>query len=93
MSHISPVIHDEDLKEKDVGLEHHEHVVHDANRAGLTSAIAAEDQEHMSVLKALKLFPKATFWSFMVSFMIVSGPLGCSLSQADGRSWRRMTTP
>lgn len=58
-------------KEKDIEqIDHHEHV-HDANRAILSSAIAAEDQEHMSVLKALKLFPKATFWSFMVSFLIV----------------------
>ena len=92
MSYITPVIHDEDMKEKDVGLEHNEHIVHEANRAGLSSAITAEDQEHMSVLKALKLFPKATFWSFMVSFMIVSAQDGPRASPADGRSWRHTTT-
>jgi hypothetical protein len=58
--------------EKDVVFEHNEHLILEANLAGLRSAIVAEDQEHMSVLRALKTFPKATFWSFTVSFMIVS---------------------
>jgi len=92
MSYTNPVIHDDDMKEKDVGLEHNEHIVHEANRAGLSSAIAAEDQEHMSVLKALKLFPKATFWSFMVSFMIVRAHDGPEAGHANGRSWRLTTT-
>ena len=59
-------------KEKDLDIDHNEHYVSDARADNLSGAIAAEDQEHMSVLKALKLFPKATFWSFMVSFLIVS---------------------
>lgn len=39
---------------------------------GLSEAIHAEEQEHMGVLAAFKLYPKATFWSFCVSFVIVS---------------------
>lgn len=65
--------HDFDLseKEKHLDIDHNEHYVVDTRGDALSGAIAAEDQEHMSVLKALKLFPKATFWSFMVSFLIV----------------------
>ena len=63
--------HDLSEKEKELGIDHNEHFV-DNQQTVLSGAIAAEDQEHMSVLKALKLFPKATFWSFMVSFLIAS---------------------
>lgn len=49
----------------------HTHVVHEANKAVLAQAVAAEDQEHMDTWQALKTFPMATFWSFMVSFVIV----------------------
>ena len=55
-------------KEKDAHLEH----VHDANVAIIHQAISAERDEQMGVLKALRIFPRATFWSFMVSFCIVS---------------------
>ena len=71
-------------KEKDLDIDHNEHYVSDTRADNLSGAIAAEDQEHMSVLKALKLFPKATFWSFMVSFLIVSSKRSPS---------RRLLTP
>lgn len=44
----------------------------DNKNVGLSEAIHAEEQEHMGVLAAFKLYPKATFWSFCVSFVIVS---------------------
>lgn len=92
MSQLSQA-QDADTKEKDVALEHNEHIIFEGGQAGLRSAIAAEDQEHMSVLKALKLFPKATFWSFMVSFMIVSWNASTAGDKcADVRSWRPMIT-
>ena len=75
-------------KEKDAHLEH----VHDANVAIIHQAISAERDEQMGVLKALRIFPRATFWSFMVSFCIVS-----RLYQEHGadqhRSWKLMTLP
>jgi SP family general alpha glucoside:H+ symporter-like MFS transporter len=64
----------EESKEKDLSQHHehvHEHITHEANKAVLAQAIAAEDQEHMGVWQALKMFPKAIFWSFMVSFVII----------------------
>ena len=45
---------------------------------GLSEAIHAEEQEHMGVLAAFKLYPKATFWSFAVSFVIVSTLPSCA---------------
>lgn len=58
-----------DDEKKDM-FEEVEHV-NDKN-AGLSEAIHAEEQEHMGVIAAFKLYPKATFWSFCVSFVIVS---------------------
>lgn len=64
---------EDDYKEKDLVVEHAEHpATHDANLADLQQAMSAEAQEHMPVLQALKTYPKATFWSFCVSFLIVS---------------------
>ena len=71
-------------KEKDLDIDHNEHYVHDTRGSALSGAIAAEDQEHMSVWKALKLFPKATFWSFMVSFLIVSEMTRARLTSDHG---------
>lgn len=62
-------LHDQEHLEHKGG--NHDHVVHEANKAVLAQAVAAEDQEHMPVWDALRLFPRATFWSFMVSFVIV----------------------
>lgn len=56
--------------EKDLPQAHLENV-HDANLAHITEAINAEELEHMGVLAAFKMYPKATFWSFCVSFVIV----------------------
>ena len=61
-------VHDEVEKEREERCEN----VHDANVAIIREAITAEQLERMGVLKALMVFPKATFWSFMVSFCIVS---------------------
>ncbi|BEI82033.1 hypothetical protein CcaverHIS002_0211930 [Cutaneotrichosporon cavernicola] len=54
-------------------LEHKEdhHVVHEANKERLAEAVAAEDQEHMGVVAAFRLFPKAAFWSMVMSMVIV----------------------
>lgn len=57
-------------KEKDLP-EQVEHV-HDKNLGYINEAIHAEEQEHIGVLAAFKLHPKATFWSFCVSCVIVS---------------------
>lgn len=62
-------LHEQEHLEYKAGTD--DHVVHEANKAVLAQAVAAEDQEHMPVWDALKLFPRATFWSFMVSFVIV----------------------
>lgn len=43
-----------------------------AQDAYLAEAIAAETQQHMGVMEAFKMYPKATFWSFAVSCVIVS---------------------
>lgn len=66
--HNKTFLDDSDHKEKQV-FEEVEHV--DDKNAGLSDAIHAEEQEHMGVLAAFKLYPKATFWSFCVSFVIV----------------------
>ncbi|OCF33722.1 hypothetical protein I316_04434 [Kwoniella heveanensis BCC8398] len=74
MSNVSAHLEDPDTKEKDVVAHFEyaqEHVTHEENLAYLNEAILAEEQEHMGVIEALKRYPQATFWSFMVSFCII----------------------
>lgn len=73
MSNIKD-IQDIDEKPGQELFEHKDdsHVVHEVNKAHLAEAVAAEDQEHMGVLAALRLFPKAAFWSMVMSMVIVS---------------------
>lgn len=78
-------IEDVESKGFEEHLEHkveHDHVAHEANKAALAQAVAAEDREHMGAWEALKLFPKAAFWSVMVSCVIVS-PSYCVYLIAD----------
>lgn len=60
-------------KEKDLP-EQVENVLEHGQRkdVGISEAIHAEEQEHIGIMAAFKLHPKATFWSFCVSFVIVS---------------------
>lgn len=50
-------------------------------------AIEAENAEHaMTVMQAAKAYPMACFWAFIMSFTIVSRPLGLPTC-SDSRSW------
>jgi SP family general alpha glucoside:H+ symporter-like MFS transporter len=59
----------------------------DYNRAG---AIEAENSEHrMSVLQAVRAYPSASWWAFVMSATIVSSVYSCcrAISLTVNRSW------
>jgi MFS transporter, SP family, general alpha glucoside:H+ symporter len=70
------------------GVEAIAHIDHSADldeKAKLSAykgdAIEAENAElNMGVLEAVKLYPMATFWAFVMSTTIVSGPLDAFVS-------------
>jgi SP family general alpha glucoside:H+ symporter-like MFS transporter len=59
-------------EEKGEYIEQNERVDHHTN--GRSEAVTAENLEHsMTMIEAVKAYPMACFWAFVVSFTIVSG--------------------
>ena len=77
-------LHDPKVPVGDTAVAAHQehHYDHDADldeKAGIIEykgdAIVAENQEHdMGVLEAVRAYPAATFWAFIMSFTIVRFP-------------------
>jgi SP family general alpha glucoside:H+ symporter-like MFS transporter len=87
-----------DISEKPISsaieseAERHETSHDTGEKAGYdkSGAIDAENIEHdMTVMQAVKAFPAASWWAFVMSSTIVSSLLNISSSSTDGRirSW------
>ena len=72
--------------------DHRYEIGHDTEKTGYdkSGAVDAENIEHdMTVMQAVKAYPAASWWAFVMSSTIVSSHLDVSDSRADAttRSW------
>jgi SP family general alpha glucoside:H+ symporter-like MFS transporter len=78
--------------EAEKGVNHAEHA-HDLDKNAKIAdykadAVEAENMEHnMGVLEAVRAYPMAAFWAFVMSFTIVSCPLTVS-TQVSTSMWK-----
>jgi SP family general alpha glucoside:H+ symporter-like MFS transporter len=87
------IIEKPDSSAKEFETHRHE-ISHDVEKTGYDKggAIDAENIEHqMTVMQAVKAYPAASWWAFVMSSTIVSSLLDVSDSRADDttRSWSR----
>jgi SP family general alpha glucoside:H+ symporter-like MFS transporter len=87
------IIEKPDSSAKEFETHRHE-ISHDVEKTGYDKggAMDAENIEHqMTVMQAVKAYPAASWWAFVMSSTIVSSLLDVSDSRADDttRSWSR----